>query len=431
LILRNTILFLLLALAGIAPAHEYKGMNTRVLIDNTSATIVLNIAATDVMLLAPQVDRDRSTRMSREEFDRGRMLLEQGVPYLLKFTSDNLPVLPQSAHAEVSATEGFTNDPHTIQFTVSYAAPAGRQFGRIRIDPNLFRNLLSSPVDNSPVTGTQRNTVTILDRGRHVTLQATGHETYDSGEAVALASSDAGSSAAATSADVSQTSSPTAPATSASAEAPAGGTSLLRLMGDFLIQGILHILKGWDHVFFVVGIILAAPNLRTLIKVITAFTIAHSITLILTSLEILKISRPQIVEAIIAASVAYVGLENIVLSNRSIPWRWALVFGFGLIHGLGFASVLRELLGAGGATAGSKAQLVACLLTFNVGVEIGQMLILCLIWPALEALRLRQPRYAKYVVIAASAVILIMGTSFLVDRTVAPGKLPWVAWFNG
>jgi hydrogenase/urease accessory protein HupE len=219
--------------------------------------------------------------------------------------------------------------------------------------------------------------------------------------------------------------------TAATAQSVGGGTGLISLMLDFLVQGIRHILKGWDHIFFVIGIILVAPTLRILIKVITAFTIAHSITLILTSLEILKISRPQIVEAVIAASVAYVGLENLLLNNRPIPWRWGLVFGFGLIHGMGFASVLRELLGAGGATAGSKAQLIACLLTFNVGVEIGQMLILCLIWPALQALRQRKAHYAKIVVIAVSVLIIFMGTSFLIDRTVAPGRLPWVAWFNG
>ena len=422
----GTILMLVILSVGALQAHEYKGMSTRIQVDATSATVVLNVATADVVLLAPPVDRDRNLRMSKDEFDMGRMMLEQSVPLLLKFTTDMIPVLPQDSKAEVTATEGFTNDPHTIAFTISYAAPAGHEFGRVRIDPNLFRSMKSSPLDGSTIVGTQRNTVTILDRGRQVTLQATGHEIYDSGESAVAAGTQ--TSAPNTIANANTTSEILAGVGDGNAQA---GTGLLSLMGDYLVQGILHILKGWDHIFFVIGIIVIAPNLRTLIKVITAFTIAHSITLILSSLEIVKVSRPQIVEAVIAASVAYVGLENIILNNRPIPWRWGLVFGFGLIHGLGFASVLRELLGSGGATAGSKGQLIACLLTFNVGVEIGQMLILCLIWPSLQALRKSSPHVAKQVVVAISIVILVMGASFLVDRTVAPGRLPWVAIFNG
>ncbi|MGI8905502.1 MAG: HupE/UreJ family protein [Candidatus Sumerlaeaceae bacterium] len=405
-------------------------MSTQIQIEASSATIVLNIAALDAVLLAPPVDRDRNGRMSREEFDLGKMMLEQGVPLMLKFTTDAIPLLPQSSQAEVKSTEGFTNEPHTIEFTMTYSAPPGMQFGRVRIDPNLFRSFISSPVDGSAIVGTQRNTVTILDRGNHVTLQATGHQVYDSGavaEAAVVTADRPTTVATMTTLTIAHVGSDTG-AISSTATA---GTSTWALMLDYLLEGIWHILIGWDHVFFVVGIILIAPNFKNLIKVITAFTIAHSITLILTSLEVLKISRPQIVEAIIAASVAYVGLENLVLRNRQIPWRWALVFGFGLIHGLGFAGVLRELLGAGGATAGSKGQLVACLLTFNVGVEIGQLLILCLLWPSLQALRKYSPRWAKYVLVGASSVILVMGMSFLVDRTVAPGRLPWVEWFNG
>lgn len=436
---RRLAIALLLVIPAVCRAHEYKGMSTQIQVDASSATVVLNIAAADVVLLAPAADRDRNVRLSREEFSRAQIMLEQSVPLLMKFTSDMIPVLPQSSSAKVSSTEGFTDEPHTLRFTITYSAPAG-QFGRIRIDPNLFRNLVRSPLDGSSIASNQRNTVTILDRGKQVTLQATGKETYDSGEATAAGAAAGQTSQSLASAEnvipamarvSSNTMAITKTKTTDKASEVGSKTSLLGLMRDYLVQGVLHILKGWDHIFFVIGIIVIAPNLRTLIKVITAFTIAHSITLILTSLEIVKISRPQIVEAVIALSVAYVGFENLLLNNRPIPWRWGLVFGFGLIHGMGFASVLRVLLGEGGATAGSKAQLVTCLLTFNVGVEIGQLFILCLIWPALQLLRKKSVRAAKYVVIGASVVIMFMGTSFLLDRTVLPGRLPWLAWFNG
>lgn len=137
---------------------------------------------------------------------------------------------------------------------------------------------------------------------------------------------------------------------------------------DFLILGIEHILLGWDHLAFVLALCLIARG-RHLIKLITAFTIGHSITLVLAVLGIVHIPIPP-VEACIAISIALVANEFFKTKNRALTSSW-VVIAFGLLHGLGFASVLSEI-------GIEKTNLVIGLVSFNLGVEIGQLLFVLL-----------------------------------------------------
>jgi len=137
---------------------------------------------------------------------------------------------------------------------------------------------------------------------------------------------------------------------------------------DFLALGFTHILPlGLDHILFVLGLFLLGGGFRSLLKQVTAFTIAHSLTLALAMLDILRLPS-RVVEPLIALSIAYVAIEN--LYRRDVNrWRWLVVFGFGLIHGLGFAGVLEEL----GLPAG---RFLPALVGFNLGVEGGQLSVL-------------------------------------------------------
>ena len=129
--------------------------------------------------------------------------------------------------------------------------------------------------------------------------------------------------------------------------------------------GFQHIIPlGLDHILFVVGLYLLSPKLKTIIWQATAFTVAHTITLIL-SMKNIIVAPPDIVEPIIALSIVFIAIENLITSTLQ-PWRIALVFAFGLVHGLGFASALNELGIPRDAFFGS-------LLSFNVGVELGQI----------------------------------------------------------
>ena len=144
--------------------------------------------------------------------------------------------------------------------------------------------------------------------------------------------------------------------------------SRLALAGRYVVLGFTHILpKGLDHVLFVLGIFLVSRRLRPILLQVTAFTIAHSITLALSISGVFSLP-PSIVEPAIAFSIAYIAIENVVVKDLR-PWRYGMVFGFGLLHGLGFAGVLREL-------GLPPSAFVTALFGFNVGVELGQLTVI-------------------------------------------------------
>lgn len=156
--------------------------------------------------------------------------------------------------------------------------------------------------------------------------------------------------------------------------------------GRFVALGFEHILGGIDHLLFVLCLVLPFRRLKPLVGIVTAFTIAHSITLIASSLGWVPDALwfPPLVETLIAASIAWMALENIVMASRAQPpalqRRWRLAFGFGLIHGFGFSFALRESLQFAGT------HLTAALLSFNIGVELGQIAVLLAAIPVLSLL---------------------------------------------
>jgi hydrogenase/urease accessory protein HupE len=176
----------------------------------------------------------------------------------------------------------------------------------------------------------------------------------------------------------------------------------------FLVLGVEHILTGYDHLAFLLALLLAGGSLRSNTKIITSFTVAHSLTLALATVGLVSIS-PAIVEPLIAASVVFVGLEN--LFRRRLAARTLVTFGFGLVHGLGFASTLREL-GIGGF--GARAAIP--LLSFNLGVEIAQIAIAALVLPVVWRLEQR-PSFALKHVPALSLLITFAGVYWFLART--------------
>jgi hypothetical protein len=188
--------------------------------------------------------------------------------------------------------------------------------------------------------------------------------------------------------------------------AVAAGTSA-RGAGSFLLLGIEHILIGYDHLLFLLMLILRGGNLWSLLKIITAFTVAHSITLALAALNLVALPE-ALVEAVIALSIAYVAAENLFF-KRTVSHRWAVSFLFGLVHGFGFSNVLREL-------GLPQEGLLWSLLSFNLGVEAGQALAVLLAVPVL--LRLRKTSFEPRAVAALSAVVLAVGLVLFVERLI-------------
>ena len=186
----------------------------------------------------------------------------------------------------------------------------------------------------------------------------------------------------------------------------------LEIARQYLWLGYTHILpKGVDHILFVLGIFLLSPRLRTMLLQVTAFTVAHSITLGLSIYGIVSMPS-RIVEPLIALSIAYVAIENL-FTRELKPWRLALVFMFGLLHGLGFAGVLSEL-------GLPRGEFLAALLTFNLGVEGGQLTIIATAALATAAFA-RRPWYRERVVIPVSLAIAAAGLYWMVARLSAAG----------
>ena len=187
---------------------------------------------------------------------------------------------------------------------------------------------------------------------------------------------------------------------------------LLGQIWEFLALGVEHIFLGYDHICFLLALIIVGGRLLNLVKIVTAFTVAHSITLILAALQVVELPS-RLVEAGIALSIVYVAMENFWLQRTD--YRWVLSFAFGLVHGFGFANVLREL---GLPTEG----LVASLLAFNVGVEVGQLCIVGLLYP-LTVLAGRSV-YRRPLILGISGIILLFGLGWLAERVFALSFMP-------
>ncbi|HTL29172.1 MAG TPA: HupE/UreJ family protein [Tepidisphaeraceae bacterium] len=202
-------------------------------------------------------------------------------------------------------------------------------------------------------------------------------------------------------------SSTTSPSVASSHESSSSGKRI-----SFFLLGIDHIVTGYDHLLFLAALLLVCNSFREAASVITFFTVAHSITLSLAALNLVRIP-PQIVEPAIAASIVYVGLENIFGKHR-FGWRAAITFGFGLVHGLGFAAALRDV-GLGSTSVG----VAMPLLKFSIGLETGQLCIAALMLKILLTLRNKSPQYKRQWVPAGSALVSLIGAYWLIVRVMA------------
>lgn len=183
---------------------------------------------------------------------------------------------------------------------------------------------------------------------------------------------------------------------------------VLPVFGRFIISGFEHIVpKGLDHILFVLGLFFFSLRIGPLLAQVTAFTLAHTVTLALASLQIVSIPA-RIVEPLIAASIVYVAVENIIGAKAGLM-RVAVVFGFGLLHGLGFASVLSDV----GLPEGRFA---ISLIGFNIGVELGQLSVIAVAFLLLALPFGKQPWYRSGIAVPASCLIAAVGAWWTFER---------------
>lgn len=181
-----------------------------------------------------------------------------------------------------------------------------------------------------------------------------------------------------------------------------------QIVKQYLALGFTHIVPGGlDHILFVLGIFLLTTRLKPILAQVTAFTIAHSITLGLTIYGLVSVS-PRIVEPMIALSIVYVAVENLFTSELK-PWRVAIVFAFGLLHGMGFAGVLKDL-------GLPRSQFLTALVTFNIGVEAGQLAVIAVAFLTIAYWHRAKSWYRPRFVVPASAAIAATGLFWTLQR---------------
>lgn len=352
------ILVYLIVAVAIAFAHD-PGLSAAVLkLNGDRVEAHLTYARADIELLVP-LDADRDGNVSAAEFAQVKPQLETLAAAAIAISANN-----QTVSAIPVSFDGVElDDSNGVHFRFSFAKPESAPF------------LLQS------------NLIERLPRGHRQYVELIGGEKLIGSKMLM---------AGATSYQ------PTAAALNEAAQAS-------QSFWEFFKLGLEHIAFGFDHLAFLLALLLAGSKLREAVKIITSFTVAHSITLALATFDVVNLPS-WIVEPMIAVSIVYVGLENIF--RCEVRNRWMLTFAFGLIHGFGFASVLREL---GIAAQGSSA--IVPLFSFNLGVELGQIALAALILPMIWKLR-EQPKFVTRYVTAFSLLIALAGGYWLVERTI-------------
>ena len=314
----------------------------------------LTLARNDVAVLAPLLVEGIKKPITQQEFDAIRVRLEEMAPSTLEVSVDAQEISPAKTAVEV--------DDDGVRFHFTFPRPAG------------------------PVLRVRAAILDRLPRGHRQYVSVRDESDRVLSERVLSATDDL-------------------------MEVPLDGAEVVShspsTFRGFLILGVEHIVTGYDHLIFLLGLLIVGGSFRAAVKVITAFTIAHSMTLALATLDLIRIPS-RIVEPLIAVSIMYVGVEN--LFRRDLDKRWLLAFGFGLIHGCGFATVLKDL-GVGRQGGG----VAMPLFSFNLGVELGQVVIAALVLPCIWRLKQRpafQPRYVP----ACSLLIALAGAYWLVER---------------
>jgi hydrogenase/urease accessory protein HupE len=323
----------------------------------------LTFSRREIIGAVPELDPDRDGVMTQEEVDRARAVIERSIVGRVDVKGDGAACAGSLREAMLVEEDGFT-------VRADYRCAAALAKARIEL----------SMLDDLP-HGHRHIARAGAQGGEHVLFRSSRSFELTGG-------SGAGSGDGAVGEE---------------------GSSNPGFLGFFLM-GIEHILLGFDHLVFLLGLVLVGGRLRSMLLVVTAFTVAHSITLGVAVLGIFRPS-PSVIEPLIALSIAYVGVENFFVKDAEKRWRITLPFG--LIHGFGFAGALGEIrLPA--------PEVPAALVSFNLGVEVGQVAVLAIVLPLILAAR-KKKWFEDRGVKAVSAVIVLMGIFWFVTRVFGLG----------
>ncbi|WP_019914273.1 HupE/UreJ family protein [Paenibacillus sp. HW567] len=362
-----------------ASAHALSASFTTVTFDKNKTDLLFSLDVISI-LESMDVDTNRNGILEKEEVEANRHKLEEWI--------DDSVVLEMNERQQAGELVDLTLEKKENKeiLTWHFTYPAFTSGQTISIQDGLYSQATSSPYVNlvTARNGSQLSETVLQGKSRTWTLLLT----EDQQEQQLTGAGDSGNQAS----------------------APSNGQETATTMSSgsdwfsFFKLGMNHILTGYDHLLFLFALLLRKQKLKQYISIITAFTLAHSITLTLAVLGWITLPS-RIVESVIALSICYVALENIF--RREIRFRWVITFLFGLIHGIGFSDILREMNLP-------KTHLAIDLISFNVGIEFIQLCIVLLLLPLLVFMQKRS--FFKPVVTYGSWLITVMGAVWLVQR---------------
>ena len=375
---------LLLPMPRSASAHAYSASFTKVKFTDQATTVSFSIDALSVMELLEEVDSNNNGILEKEEMNSEREHIEELITETVVLDKDNREQEPKlkGMKLEKKDRKDFV--------TLTYVYPSYSPGDTVTLMDGFFKNDAATNYINLISASNRGETSEAVLQGDNrawtILLTEVQQEQGTDGQA----SSENGGTPSNNSGQDSGTPVKTASSTS-------GWTAFFKL-------GMLHILTGYDHLLFLLALLLRKQTFKQYAAIITSFTIAHSITLSLAVLGIADLPS-RFVEAAIAFSICYVAAEN--LFRKEIRNRWLLTFGFGLIHGLGFAGILKEM-------AISKSSLASALIGFNIGIEAVQLVLVLLALPLLRLLH--KQKAAGKIINYGSWAIILFGAFWFMER---------------
>ncbi|EKN66481.1 hypothetical protein BABA_15267 [Neobacillus bataviensis LMG 21833] len=362
-----------------ASAHAYSASYTNITMDEKKTEVVFTLDTLSIFELIPKLDANKNWVLEKSEIKKERHHLEELITEGLTLDVDNKEQTPTVEKMELVKKQN--KEFLSVTMTFPAFAPGetvvfndGFYFNDTATNyVNLISASYRGETSEAVLQGSERTWTMLL-------TEVQQEQQSGAGSSVQPDKGGAGTGAAAKPVEKSATSS----------------------WFSFFKLGMLHILTGYDHLLFLFALLLRKQTFKQYAAIVTSFTIAHSITLSLAVLGVITLPS-RFVEAVIAFSICYVALENIF--RKEIRHRWSITFVFGLIHGLGFASILKEM-------AIPKSHLAVALVNFNLGIEFVQLSIVLLLLPLLAYLfKLKSSRkivtYGSYAIVAMGAIWLV------------------------
>ena len=343
-------LFCVFFFPRVALAHQVGLSRGEYILTVDELAIELSFAHRDLATSYPALDRSHDGTLSSAELAAGESIIATSIVGALKVTSGGAP-------CPVSATTSKIDGEDAVLSATALCPPGGTD---LALDLGFLEPL---PADHRHLAHVKAG----VAEEETIVLQTVRKIRVDTGHAIAQSRTEG--------------------------------------IGAFLRLGVEHILTGYDHLVFLFGLVVIGGRPRALLEAITAFTVAHSISLALATLGVWT-PPPSLVEPAIALSIAYVGFENFFLKDAEKRWRITLPFG--LIHGFGFAGALveRHL---------PRARIPIALLGFNLGVEIGQLAVMAVLLPLVVVAR-RKPLFDKRILPVLNVIIIVLGLFWLALR---------------